>query len=193
MISGFDNYLHANTNLSDDEIRRISGLAVPRKLRRSEFLFHEGDVNRHKVFVVSGLLRIFGMTPDGSEHILQFSSEASWTVDAESYNEQKPSYYNIDAVEPSELLLWNKADFDGLLADIPQLKTFSEQLITRNLYSGRQRLLMALSATPEQKYEDFVQTFPELLSRLPLRMIAAYLGVSLKTLNRVRHAQLIRS
>jgi CRP-like cAMP-binding protein len=133
------------------------------------------------------------MTPDGGEHILQFSPENTWTLDAESYDRQAPSHYNISAVESSELLLWTKDDFNRLLAEVPRLKNFAEQLISRNIYSGRQRLLTTLSATPEEKYEDFVRNSPELLSRLPLRMIAAYLGISLKTLNRVRHAQLLRS
>lgn len=193
MINTFENYLRLQTDLSEREIRLVSALAVPRKLRRKDFLLREGEICRYKAFIVSGLLRTFGMTPDGSEHILQFSPEATWTLDAESYDRQMPSRYHINAVEPTELLLWTKSDFDGLLVEIPRLKGFAEQLISRNIYSGRQRLLTTLSATPEEKYEDFVKNFPELLSRLPLRMIAAYLGVSLKTLNRVRQVQLLRS
>lgn len=192
MTTTFENYLRLQTDLSEDDIHRISALASTRKLRRNEFLLREGEICRHKVFIVSGLLRTFGITPDGSEHILQFSPENTWTLDAESYDRQTPSRYHINAVEPSELLLWAKADFNMLLADIPRLKNFAEQLISRNIHSGRQRLLTTLSGTPEQKYEDFVQNFPGMLSRLPLRMIAAYLGVSLKTLTRIRHAQLQR-
>jgi len=193
MIDIFENYIRTQADLSEDNIRHISGLAFTRKLRRNEFLFRAGEISRNKVFVASGLLRIFGMTPDGNEHILQFAPEFHWMVDGESYDQGTPSLYNIDAVEPSELLLWTKPDFDGLMTSIPQLKNFSEHLISRNTYLGRRRLLTALSATPEQKYQDFAQTFPDLLSRLPLRMIAAYLGMSLKTLNRARLAQLQRS
>ena len=193
MSIAFENYLCSQTDLSETDICRISALAIPRKLRRNEFLLREGEVCRHKIFIVSGLLRSFGMTPDGSEHILQFSPENTWTLDVESYDRQEPSHYNISTVEPSELLLWHKTDFERLLAEIPQLKSFAGQLISRNIYNSRQRLLTALSGTPEEKYEDFVKNSPGLLSRLPLRMIASYLGVSLKTLNRVRQAQLLRS
>lgn len=188
----FKNYLRLQTSLSEEDINRVSALSIARKLRRNEFLLREGEVCRHKTFVVNGLLRTYGMTPDGAEHILQFSPENNWTLDAESYDRQLPSRYNISAVAPSEVLLWTQADFNGLLAEFPQLKIFAEQLISRNIYSSRQRLLTTLSATPEEKYEDFIKSSPELLSRLPLRMIAAYLGVSLKTLNRVRQAQLAR-
>ncbi|OKS86411.1 Crp/Fnr family transcriptional regulator [Mucilaginibacter polytrichastri] len=192
MLTEFEAYLQMH-GLPGEAIHRISGLATRRTLRRNEFLFRTGEICRHKVFVLKGLLRTYNTTPDGNEHILQFSPEHSWTLDVESYDRQVPSLAGIGAIEHSELLLWHKPDFNTLLAEVPQLKIFADQLIARNVHQSRHRILTALSATPEEKYEDFVRTFPGLLSRLPLRMIASYLGISLKTLNRVRHAQLQRS
>src|SRR5882757_7727346 len=144
MMDEFEIYLRAHTNLNDGDIDRIRSLAVPKALRRNEFLLREGEICRYKIFVIKGLLRTFGTAADGSEHILQFSPEHSWTLDVESYDRQQPARSNIAAVENSEVLVWPKADFDGLLAGIPQLKSFAEQLISRNIYSGRQRLLTAL-------------------------------------------------
>ena len=192
MITRFETYLRTHTSLSDEDIERIASAAMPRTLRRNELLLQQDQVCRHKTFIVNGLLRTFGIVEDGSEHVLQFSPENSWTLDAESYDRETPSLFNIAAVERSELLLWTKADFDRLLTDIPELRTLSQQLISRSNYSSRQRLFTVLSATPEEKYEDFTRTFPHLLARLPLHLIAAYLGISLKTLTRIRHAQLHR-
>jgi CRP/FNR family transcriptional regulator, anaerobic regulatory protein len=188
----FEIYLRAHTHLDSADITRIQSLAASRTLRRNEILLREGEICRHKVFVIRGLLRTFGTAADGSEHILQFSPEHSWTLDVESYDKQQPALYNIAAIENSEILLWPKTDFESLLAGIPRFKSFSQLLISRNIYSSRQRLLTALSATPEEKYQEFVQSFPDLLTRLPLHMIAAYLGISLKTLTRIRQAQLNR-
>jgi CRP-like cAMP-binding protein len=192
MHSEFENYLK-QYNLPDEAICLISSLAMSRTLRRNEFLMSAGDVCRHKVFVLNGMLRTFNITADGNEHIVQFSPENTWTLDVESYDMQVPSKVNIGAVEPSEILYWHKADFNKLLIDVPELKQYADQLIARNIHHSRDRILTALGATPEEKYEDFVQKFPNLLNRLPLRMIASYLGVSLKTLNRVRHDQLQRT
>lgn len=187
----FETYLK-QYNLPDEATCRISSLAMSRTLRRNEFWMSAGDICKHKVFVMNGMLRIFNITADGNEHILQFSPEHSWVLDVESYDMQVPSKVNIGAVEPSEILYWHKADFEKLLVEVPELKQYAEQLISRNIHHSRDRILSALGATPEEKYEDFVQKFPNLLNRLPLRMIASYLGVSLKTLTRVRHAQLQR-
>ena len=192
MIYGIEKYLHTHVGLSDSAIERIVVAAKPRSLQRNEVLLQQGQVCRHKTFIIKGLLRSFGTGADGSEHILQFSPENSWTLDSESYHLLTPSQFSIAAIERSELLLWTKADFDRLLTDIPALQTFSQQLISHNTYRGRHRLFTALSATPEEKYEEFVRTFPDLLARLPLHMIAGYLGISLKTLTRIRAAQVHR-
>jgi len=192
MVAAFQTYIRQHANLSDAEIEQVVLPATQKTVQRNQLLLHEGQVCRHKIFVTSGLLRTFGTAADGSEHILQFAPENSWTLDVESYDLQTPATMNIGAVETSEVLLWLKADFNRLLVDVPGLKAFSQQIVSRNIYNSRQRILMSLSATPEEKYDDFVQSHPTLLARLPLHMIASYLGISLKTLTRLRHAQLHR-
>jgi CRP/FNR family transcriptional regulator, anaerobic regulatory protein len=192
MTTAFDTYLRSHTSLSDADIEQIVLAAKPVSLQRNETLLQHGQVCRHKTFIVKGLLRIYGIGADGSEHILHFAPENGWAVDAESYHQQTPSQFTIAAIERSELLLWTKPDFDCLLQKIPELNVLSEQLVIRSNFSNRQRLFTTLSSTPEEKYYNFVRTFPDLMSRLPLHMIAAYLGISLKTLTRIRHAQVRR-
>ncbi len=192
MHTDFENYLASQTELPAETIRHISGLATLRRLQKNEALLHAGEICRHKAFISSGLLRTYHIKPDGNEHILHFSPQNTWTLDVESYDKLLPSQVNIEAVEPSAVLLWAKPDFDKLLKDIPELKKFSEALIARTIYYNRNRILTILSGTPEERYTDFVNAYPDYLARLPLRMVAAYLGISLKTLTRIRHAQLRR-
>lgn len=192
MTSGFEIYLRAYTSLGDAEIEQIVSAGKLRSLERNELLLQEGQVCRHKTFVIKGLLRNFGTTADGSESITHFSPENSWTIDAESYHLQTPTQFSIAAVERSEILQWNKTEFERLLHEIPALNNFSQKLITQASYGNRNRLFTTLSATPEEKYESFVKSYPDLLARLPLHMIASYLGISLKTLTRIRHSQLHR-
>ncbi|MVN90557.1 Crp/Fnr family transcriptional regulator [Mucilaginibacter aquatilis] len=188
----FETYLQTQTTLTANEISQVSSMASFRILKRNESVLFAGDICKHKTFVISGLLRNYSTSVDGSEHILRFSPENSWTLDVESYDKQAPSVINISAIEPSQVLMWNKTDFQNLLVNVPALKQLAEQLIANNTHYSSQRMLTTLSASPEEKYEDFTRRFPNLLARLPLRMIAAYLGISLKTLTRIRHAQLTR-
>jgi len=146
MNDTFKDYLRANGSLTGQEIDRISNKATALKLRRNQLLLQSGNICRHKTFVVNGLLRTYGLTPDGNEHIIQFAPENSWTLDADSYNKVVPSRYNISAIEPSEVLMWAKPDFDELLLSIPGLKQFSDLLISDTVHNTRNRLLNILSS-----------------------------------------------
>ncbi len=192
MDKGFETYLRLYTTLTEREIAQVAATATRRTVQRNEAILLHGQVCRHKTFVAHGLMRTYGIDAEGNEHILQFSPENTWTLDAESYDRQQPATFNIVAIERSELLQWTKTGFGQALTDIPALQAFAHQLISRNAHSGRQRLYAVLSATPEEKYELFIREYPDLLPRLPLRMIASYLGMSLKTLTRIRHAQVHR-
>ena len=190
MFTQFENYIKEQASLTDGEVTLIRSLAVEKTLRRKEFLFQQGGVCRYKVFVSKGLLRSYSSRQDGSEHIIQFAPENSWTTDPESFRNSTPSACSIDALEHSEVILWTRKDFGHLLASIPGLKDFSEDMVSRSNIIIRQRVLTTISSTAEEKYDEFVKNYPDIFARVPLHMVASYLGVSRETLSRIRHAQI---
>src|SRR5215217_8016684 len=157
MTDVFKEYLRRNSQIIEADIKLIIDLAAPRKLKRNDYLLEQGGICRHKTFVANGLLRTYGLTADGHEHILQFAPEQTWTLDAESYNKLIPSRYSICAVERSEVLMWAKPDFDQLLLAVPALKLFSDHIISETMQNTRNRLHTILSASPEERYDDFLK------------------------------------
>ncbi|MFD2148521.1 Crp/Fnr family transcriptional regulator [Mucilaginibacter antarcticus] len=188
----FKTYIQQQAGLSATETDQVYGLALQRNISRKGVLLQEGDVCRHKVFIAKGLLRTYRAKSDGSEHIIQFSPENSWTVEPESYDKSIPSAYTIDALEPCDVLLWTKKDFVSLQEDIPKLKSFSQHVISNNIYINRQRVFSTISSSAEEKYDEFIRQHPNLFARVPLHMVASYLGVSRETLSRIRNAQVSR-
>jgi CRP/FNR family transcriptional regulator, anaerobic regulatory protein len=186
----FETYLKSLTALPDNAIAAIAAAAEARTLKRNETLLTTGQVCRHKAFIATGLLRTYTTGSNGNEHILHFSPELTWALDAESYDNQVPTAVNIAATEPTQVLLWKKTEFENLVATFPSLQDFSARLIQRTMHANRQRIATTLSTTPQERYIDFINRFPGMLQRLPLHMVASYLGISLKTLTRIRQAQL---
>ncbi|RYD91563.1 MAG: cyclic nucleotide-binding domain-containing protein, partial [Sphingobacteriales bacterium] len=99
MLAHFEQYIASQINLDKEHLAQISALAIPRKLRRRQIILHEGEVCRHKIFVVKGLLRIYRAAADGNEYIMRFAAENTWMIDPESYNNQIPSKYIFEALE----------------------------------------------------------------------------------------------
>jgi len=46
-----------------------------------------------------------------------------------------------------------------------------------------------LTATAEERYDEFLKKYPSLIQRVPQHMIASYLGVSPETVSRIRKQQ----
>jgi CRP-like cAMP-binding protein len=189
MFAEFEKYIREHASVTDEDIKLLRETAIERTMRRKDFLLREGEICRYKTFVSKGFLRTYRTTKNGNEHIMQFSPENSWTTDPESYENLTPSVYNIDALERTEVVMWTKKDFNYLFDNIPELKIYSDKLISRNLHRTRQRVFSTISSTAEEKYEEFIKTYPGILTRVPLHMVASFLGVSRETLSRIRHAQ----
>jgi CRP-like cAMP-binding protein len=189
MFTIFETYIKEHANVTEDDINLMRSKAIERRLRQKEFLLHQGEVCRYKVFIAKGLLRTYAIRDQGSEHIMRFSPENSWTTEPESFENASPSVLNIDALEPSELVLWTKNDLRYLIDSITGLKDYFDKLISGSGSVLRQRILNNISSSAEEKYEDFIKKYPDIYARVPLHMVASYLGVTRKTLTRIRHAQ----
>lgn len=173
-------------DLTDEKFNLIVAKSKLITLPRKEMICRQGDICNLKIFVAKGLLRNYSISEDGSEHILQFVNEMSWTTDPESFYTNTPSKLNIETLEPSEIFIFNLNDFHQLREEIPTLSIFIEELLTKKTMEINNRLLVNISNTPEDKYLHFIKNHPDLLNRVPLHMIASYLGMSRETLSRVR-------
>jgi|SRR5690606_11876556 len=173
-------------SVSDDEFEYCKTLFQPKKLRKKQFLLHEGEECRYTAFVEKGILRSYTIDEKGSEHILQFAMEGGWIADLYSFLTNEPSTYNIEALEGCELLLITKPSWDLLFEKIPAFEKYFRIILQNNLIATQKRLMGSLSETAEEKYEKLVASYPGHLQKLPQHMIASYLGITRETLSRIR-------
>jgi len=187
MFDNFIKYLTGKIELTPDDIVSIEQVCRLKKLRRRQYLLQEGDVWRYNAFVSTGLVRTFRVDEKGQEHIFQFSPENWWAGDRYSYIYEEPAKFNIEALEDSEVILIPKGDFEDLLEAIPRYNTFQRNLLERSFVVLQNRIHMGNSYTAEEKYHEFIKTYPDIINRVPQHMIASYLGLSPETLSRVRN------
>lgn len=171
---------------TSEQLTAIEALFEPRQLARHEVLVRADEVARVGAFVARGCLRSFVVDAKGKEHIIQFAPEDWWISDQNSLARQEPAQFSIDAVEDSEVLLFDATFFRKLSQLTPTFTEFFHRLLQNNVRTLQRRLVLTLSASAEQRYVDFGQTYPTLARRLPQRMIASYLGVTPESLSRIR-------
>lgn len=171
--------------LSKKERQLIASSFISRTLKKKQYFLQEGDVSLYHGYVCKGCLRMYRRDDKGQEFISQFAIENWWIGDRESIASGKASKYNIDALEDSELLLITKAGFETLTQSIPALQLLTQIISHNNIIASQNRIHAAISYSAEEKYLDFLRTYPDMIERLPQHMIASYLGITRETLNRV--------
>lgn len=158
---------------------------VPKHFAKGTILQHAGD-DCDKVYLVkSGLLKSYTIDAKGKEHIFIFAPEGWIITDIESMQAEAKAELFIETIEDSELVIINRKDVlaKGLSED--GYKKMTDTLF-RRLGVMQRRLIMMMSATAQERYEHFLETYPALPNRVPQRMIASYLGITPEALSKIR-------
>lgn len=171
------------TKLEEDQIKAAFTL---KKLRKRQYLIQFGETFRHLFFVEKGMLRAYLKGEKEEEHVIQFAPEGSWIPDSFHQLEDMEATYNIDALEPSEILCIDREAFQELLLKIPKLEKYFRVVMQKRLHALHLRVINYLTHFAEDKYKMFMQVYPEIVQRVPQHMIASYLGIKPETLSRNR-------
>lgn len=186
MYELFFHKFNEKVNLSEEEEEVIKQYLTPKKLRKKQYLLQEGDVCKHIAFVEKGALKAYVVDDAGAESIIQFALEGWVISDLYSFLTGEPATYNIDALENAELVLISKSAHEELLKKIPKYETYIRLQITGAYIALQKRLTSIISLPLEERYKNFLATYPNIAQRVPQHMIASYMGLTPETLSRVR-------
>lgn len=178
--------LEEHVTLTDEQWELCKNRFRPKRMLKRQFLLQEGDVCRELAFVEKGALYSFSVDSKGNQHVIRFAFEGWWMANLQSFFTQKPTRLNIEVLEDSELLVLDKKNHDNLIEKLPPYERY-HRIIVQNAYVAlQQRVENALGLTAEEKYERLLEQNPEFLNRVPLTLVASFLGMSPETLSRVR-------
>ena len=144
-------------------------------VKKGETLQARGDLNTKVYEVKSGLFTVYTIDEKGKQYIFMFAPE-KWMI-ADVALPDQPCQLFIDALEDSELIIYEKD---------PSIIMFEKQKMRICLEEMQTRIIMLMSEPAIKRYEHFVQTYPEIVKRVPQKMIASYLGITPEGLSKVK-------
>jgi len=151
------------------------------EVKKGAILQSKGQLNSKVYQVKSGLLRSYAISEKGKEHIYMFAPEG-WII-ADNVPPDEPCELYIDALEDSEILVMEKNDEDR----------HDELKLMKRIKVLQKRVIMLMCATAIERYEHFLHTYPDIVQRVPQKMIASYLGITPEALSTVKRARIRES
>ena len=185
MFDNFKEYLLGKADFSAADLKKVKAVCQERTVAKNEFLLQEGDLWGHNAFVCSGLMRTYTVDSQGNEQTILFSPQNYWTGDRISLLTGKPTEVNVQAVEDTQLLLITHNDFRELIKKINAFNTMATNLIQKNLVVTQKYISEIISLSDKEKYDNFLVKYPTIIDRIPLSMVASYIGITPETLTRI--------
>lgn len=145
------------------------------QVKKGDILQASGELNSKIYHVTAGLLRSYTIDKKGKEHIFMFAPEG-WII-ADYVPPDTPTMLFIDALEDATV---------GVREKIIEQEADTIRFIKR-IEVLQRRVIQLMSATALERYEHFIETYPDISKRIPQRMIASYLGVTPEALSKVKN------
>ena len=179
-------YLSEILPLEENEKVILEELFVPKRIKRRQFIHHEGDVCKYANFVVQGCLKMYMVDENTKEHNLQFAIENNWIGDLGSFHSGEPSKLYVEAIENSIILQITKENLYRLYDEYPKFNKIFRIMKENQIVEYQKRILQNISSTGEERYLDFLNHYPDLFNRISNVQIASYLGVTPVFLSMIR-------
>ena len=186
MFEVIEAYFRSRIALSEEAIALIRSVFLPRSMKKGEFFQREGETAKYGAFVCRGFLRSYVIDDKGKEYIIQFAPETWWIGAKGPETDETISSIFIDAIEDSEVLLLDKNGHLNLMDHIPGYAAAFRAGMERRSAAKDKRIVHTLTANAEERYNDFLATYPTIAQRVPQHMLASYLGITPETLSRIR-------
>jgi CRP-like cAMP-binding protein len=158
------------------------------ELPKGHALLWPGGVCKHLYFIEKGLTRTYYLK-DGKDITDWISVEGTIAVSIISFLTCEPDIRGIELLEPSSLLALAQSDLERLYGRFHDIERLGRLLISGGIVQLQQRFDDLHFSTAHQRYQKLIDTTPSLINRVPLGMIASYLGITQETLSRIRAQQ----
>ena len=137
-------------------------------------------------FVTAGILRSYCNDKNGKEHTLQFAIKNWWISDYIAIHNTKPATLTVECLKNSKVIEFNAEKLDDMFTLFPEFEPFQRNILERHVVSLHQRILNQLQLTASEKYDLFLEQYPDIEQNIRNYHIASYLGITQESLSRIR-------
>jgi CRP-like cAMP-binding protein len=163
--------------LSDDFWNDFGAASTENILPRKTILLKQGRAIKKIYFIVKGLARAYYLKND-TDITSRFLRENELIIPINNEN--------VELLEETILIAIDLDRLSDLHKKYPELNFVMRAITEYDYILSEQRSYAMRMKSARQRYEDLLQSDPQIFLRAPLKHIATFLGMKPETLSRIR-------
>lgn len=179
------NYVSGIQELSSDSKAALEEISEFQDFKKGSTVQPIGHTCRTIYFVKTGALRVYYFK-DSHEITESFEFENNFVARAESLFTGEPSRKAIEAIEDSKVIAINTVKLFALYDTHHDIERLFRKMIEKAYVRTVKRIESLQFHTAAERYAEMIREQPDVLLRVPLKMVASYLGITPESLSRIR-------
>ena len=180
-------YIQKIVALTPEEAEQFAASFREVHIKKRQFIVQPDFTARYRTFILQGAFRAYVVADEGQDHTITFAVEDWWITDYNSYIYQQPATMFVVALEDSTVLQIDFEKEKALKKANHKFETFFRIMAERGLSFHQRRIISNLTQTAEERYNNFIEKYPQVVQRVPQYALASYLGMTAEFLSRIRN------
>lgn len=178
--------IRSQIQLSSEAEDYLLSISKEKVIPKGSVLIREGQTVNKIYFVTDGCLRSYCTDKNGKEHTLQFAIKNWWISDYIAIHNNELATLTVETLTESTVIEFIADEINGILTLFPEYEPFQRYILERHVVSLNKRILNQLQLTASERYDLFVQQYPNIEQSTRNYHIASYLGITQESLSRIR-------
>ncbi len=165
---------------------QLEQIAVKEIWEKDEQMIALGELPDKIYYICEGLCRSYYIDQKGNDITRFFIEEGDWCL-TEIQILGEPSELCVETLETCTFLAFRISDLAAIVEN-GFLKDVYIQALKNNIRYKIKRESVFLMCSATERYQDFLQHYPNLEERITQNQLASYLGITPTSLSRIRRA-----
>lgn len=157
-----------------------------RHFAKREEVLRYGQTDDYLNLVVKGLVRKYVLVGK-NEKTLQLATEGKIIQSEISFHKRIPSTVILEALEPTVLVSMRYENVQHVLDTIPLAEQIGREMMSYLFIKKDTRYFTQLNNTTRQRFLHYLKSHPQMLQRVPQKILASYLEIKPETFSRLKH------
>jgi CRP-like cAMP-binding protein len=173
-------------SLSLEAENYLISISQEKTVPKKSILIHQGEAVDKIFFVIGGCIRSFCVDKHGKEHTLHFAIENNWISDYIAFHGDESATLTLECLTESKIIEFEAKKVYGMLELFPELEPFQRGNLERLFVSLEKRILNQMQLSAAERYDLFLEEYPDVEPHTRNYHIASYLGITQESLSRIR-------